>query len=256
MPRRLAMQGLIVMSLTVCAANAAEPQRYAVVIGINDYADPAVPDLRFAESDARAVFDTLTDPAVGRFAKENVNLLLGPPGLPQCHQVSFLRAAGRGQGRSGRHLLLWPWSQGGGRSILGDAERPGQGTAGHGAVQHRHPQVHRHDPLAASGHPSGLLLRRQHGQEGPHRSWQAVRRVRRQGTRRDRRGPRRIKKPWSTPTRRAGVFTHFLVSGLRGGADANEDGVVTFEELWSFLGDNVRKASVKQGGPARAEDHH
>ncbi|MCD6364833.1 MAG: hypothetical protein J7M14_03070, partial [Planctomycetes bacterium] len=50
------------------------------------------------------------------------------------------------------------------------------------------------------------------------------------------------------PDKKAGVFTYFLVGGLRGRADSNADGVVTFEELWGYLGRNVRKASVKQGG--------
>jgi TolB-like protein len=50
------------------------------------------------------------------------------------------------------------------------------------------------------------------------------------------------------PDAQSGVFTHYLVTGLRGQADANEDGAVTFEELWTYLGENVRKASVRQGG--------
>ena len=36
------------------AAMAASPQRHAVLIGINDYADPAIPALKYAESDAKA----------------------------------------------------------------------------------------------------------------------------------------------------------------------------------------------------------
>ena len=58
--------------LALCAACLGDPpvsgspQRYAVAIGINDYADPAIPDLKYAESDAKAVYDTLTNQAVGR----------------------------------------------------------------------------------------------------------------------------------------------------------------------------------------------
>ena len=68
---------LIVMTFPTWAA-ADGPQRHAVVIGINDYADKAIPDLKYAEADARAVHGTLIDPAVGRFPKENVRLILGP----------------------------------------------------------------------------------------------------------------------------------------------------------------------------------
>jgi hypothetical protein len=50
---------------TTTTIHAARPQRHAVIIGINDYADPAIPDLKYAESDAKVVYDTLTDPAIG-----------------------------------------------------------------------------------------------------------------------------------------------------------------------------------------------
>jgi 2C-methyl-D-erythritol 2,4-cyclodiphosphate synthase len=57
---------------TTTTIHAARPQRHAVIIGINDYADPAIPDLKYAESDAKAVYDTLTDPAVGTGGMGNV----------------------------------------------------------------------------------------------------------------------------------------------------------------------------------------
>ena len=74
-------KGLTCLAVTVfacCATAAADaPQRWAVVVGINDYADPAIPDLKYAESDAKAVYATLTDAKIGRFPKANVTLLLG-----------------------------------------------------------------------------------------------------------------------------------------------------------------------------------
>jgi formylglycine-generating enzyme required for sulfatase activity/uncharacterized caspase-like protein len=60
-------------------ASAGGPWRtdaYAVVIGINSYVDPKIPDLRFAREDAEAVYQVLTDPEVGRFKPEHVALLL------------------------------------------------------------------------------------------------------------------------------------------------------------------------------------
>ncbi len=38
-----------------------------------------------------------------------------------------------------------------------------------------------------------------------------------------------------------GVFTYWLVEGLRGAADANHDGVVSVSELFAFVHDNVRE---------------
>ena len=47
-----------------------------MIIGISDYQDPNIPDLRFARKDAEAVYEVLTDPAIGGFKKENVLLLV------------------------------------------------------------------------------------------------------------------------------------------------------------------------------------
>ncbi|WKZ16568.1 MAG: PEGA domain-containing protein [Candidatus Jettenia caeni] len=50
-------------------------QRYAVVIGISDYKDPKIPDLKYADADAQAFYDFITSPVGGSFHKENVLLL-------------------------------------------------------------------------------------------------------------------------------------------------------------------------------------
>jgi Caspase domain len=44
-----------------------------------------------------------------------------------------------------------------------------------------------------------------------------------------------------------GAFTYFLAKGLRGEADANKDGVVTADELWSYLRGKVAAASGRAG---------
>ena len=49
---------------------------HAVVIGINEYRDSRIPNLRFARADAEAIYAVLTDPDLGRFKPENVTLLL------------------------------------------------------------------------------------------------------------------------------------------------------------------------------------
>lgn len=50
-------------------------QRYAVVVGISDYKDPKIPDLKYADADAQAFYDFITSPVGGNFNKENVMLL-------------------------------------------------------------------------------------------------------------------------------------------------------------------------------------
>jgi len=63
--RNIAALACLCVLWTTATIHAAGPQRHAVIIGINDYADPSIPALKYAESDAKAVYDTLTDPAVG-----------------------------------------------------------------------------------------------------------------------------------------------------------------------------------------------
>lgn len=50
--------------------------RHAVIIGINDYADPAIPDLQTCVNDAQAMFDLLSDPNAGAVSPDNITLLL------------------------------------------------------------------------------------------------------------------------------------------------------------------------------------
>jgi|GEM_PF-4141799 len=50
-------------------------QRYAVVVGISDYKDARIPDLKYADVDAQSFYDFITSPIGGNFTKENVLLL-------------------------------------------------------------------------------------------------------------------------------------------------------------------------------------
>ena len=51
-------------------------QRWAVVIGVSEYQDSRIPSLRYAARDAQSVYDWLVSPNGGRFAPSRVNLLL------------------------------------------------------------------------------------------------------------------------------------------------------------------------------------
>lgn len=50
--------------------------RHAVIVGIDQYTDPSIRDLSFAAADARAIYDVLTDKTLGRFEEKNVELLI------------------------------------------------------------------------------------------------------------------------------------------------------------------------------------
>ena len=49
-----------------------------------------------------------------------------------------------------------------------------------------------------------------------------------------------------------GVFTHFLLDGLKGAADADNDGIVTFTEVFDHVSNNVRQATNGQQNPQKS----
>ncbi len=50
--------------------------KWAVVIGLADFADPNIPKLKYSGKDAKDFYDYLVDPAQGHFAKDHVKLLV------------------------------------------------------------------------------------------------------------------------------------------------------------------------------------
>ncbi len=73
-------------SLTISRTVSTEPQdteiqqevanKYAVIIGIGNYEDDDIPDLRYSRKDAESLYALITEPQVGGFPKENVRLLV------------------------------------------------------------------------------------------------------------------------------------------------------------------------------------
>lgn len=49
-----------------------------------------------------------------------------------------------------------------------------------------------------------------------------------------------------------GVFTHFLLDGLRGAGDLDSNGIVTFTELFDQVSNNVRQATSGRQNPQRS----
>src|SRR5262245_537378 len=89
--RPLLFAALVVLSLVgyFSVANA-EPQKWAVVVGIGQYRDASIPSLRYAGADARAMHDFLVDPKGGAFPRSHVTLLIDQ----QATQVALRSALG------------------------------------------------------------------------------------------------------------------------------------------------------------------
>ena len=66
-------------------------ERWAVVIGVSEYADPTVPALRYADDDARAFRDFLLSPAAGMggFKPENIRYLVNEQATYRGIRLAF-----------------------------------------------------------------------------------------------------------------------------------------------------------------------
>ncbi len=227
--------------------HAEAPQRHAIIIGINDYADPAIPDLRFAESDAKAIYQTLVDPAIGRFNKDHVTLMLGKDATPSAIKAALYKLRGVGKD----DLVVIFYSGHGAKEgdeafwVTQAAERKALPAT---ALRNKDIReflakipAQRLVILLDCCYAASTIKKTLDDPASLFGAFAGKGRVTIAGAAEN-------QEALEYEDKKAGVFTYFLVSGLRGQADGNTDGVVTFEELWTYLGDNVRKASVKQGG--------
>ncbi|MBI4545731.1 MAG: caspase family protein [Gemmatimonadetes bacterium] len=233
-------------------------RRWAVVIGVSDYKDPAIPDLRYADEDARAVYDFLRSPeaGLGGIPAENILLLLDQQATARSirsalltflkqsteDDVIFIYLAGHGmpdpQRLNDLYILAYD-------TELADLAATGVPmedinqaitkayarskilftdachSAGVGAGGSRAVNINQINGLfldAMSTSSGGFVAftaseAAQLSQEGAE---------------------------WGGGH---GVYTHFLLEGLRGDADEDKDYIVTLGELMEYTRDRVRRAT-------------
>jgi uncharacterized caspase-like protein len=226
-------------------------KRHGLVIGIESYADPRL-TLGCARADAQAMYDLMVDPRCGLFEPQNVELLLDR----QATTDAVWRALAHLRKRVGEEDTVWIY------------------YAGHAAAQGDTVYWVTHDAdvddlfataltrdriaevLTALPARRVLMLL-----DCCHAAATAVQKnpVRAALTRDDvfgrfaGRGTIVLaasdgkQKSVELSDQGHGAFTYYLVSGLRGEADADGDGVVTADELWSYLRGKVTEASRNVG---------
>ncbi len=242
-------------------------ERYAVVVGIDDYPDPDIEDLEFAEEDARAFADFLRSDAAGDggLPGSHVHLLTGEEATARNiraalnevrhratnRDIVYLYLAGRVGPEPDRVDPLYLYSHDAERGqlpgtavefddlrkflqevqayqtvVLADADRSGmiQQENRRGVFANVVRQAFTGSMEVAQG---GLLLIT--ATEGGGASQESVR--------------------WGGGH---GIFTYVILEGLRGGADADGDGVVTLEELARYTIEGVREATEGGQVPANA----
>ena len=270
-PRR----GAPVMPLVAQAAPGSPSvagDRWAVVIGISTYADSRVPSLRYGASDARAFYDWAVRPDGGRYAPSRVKLLVddqatcenirealfvwlkqalaedtvtiyfaghGSPESPDSPENLFLLPHDVRYDRiSTTAFPMWDIETALKRYIkakrvvvIADACHSG-GVGQSFDIARRAERGLKANPISAgiqnlSRVGDGVCVisasdKQQYSQEG---------------------------KAWGGGH---GVFTFFLLKGLRGEADYNTDGSITLGELTSYVSQEVRRATKNAQSPTVA----
>ncbi len=225
-------------------------ERWAVVIGIGEYRDPRIADLDFAATDARAMHEFLRSEAAGPFEEDHILLLTDEAASAQAMREAlfvflqqadwddlvFIYFAGHGAPDPSRpdNLYLLP----------ADADVNALASTGFPmwdvkTALRRQIAAERVIVIADACHSAGTA----EGDDGA--------------------GSNPIGGSFAdlfSPSRRLtltaadvnelsfedpkwggghGIFTHFILEGLRGSADADGDGIVTFIEVAGFVKQQV-----------------
>ena len=225
--------------------------RYGLVIGIEEYRDSRL-NLRCAKADATSIYNLMIDPDCGMFPKDNVCLLLNE----EATKDAIWRALSALRRTVGANDTAWVY------------------YAGHAAPEESNLYWVTHDAdvddLYGTGLSNGqiskvlndirasrllVLLDCCHAaataaQKNPTRAVLTAEEVFACY-----KGKGRITLSSSDGKEKSvelgdvghGAFTYFLEKGLCGEADADNDGVVTADELWQYLHAKVTEASQKAG---------
>lgn len=251
---------------TAAAAQFDAGKRWAVAIGVNDYGDPAIPDLRYCVADAKLLARTLHEKC--GYPEENVLVLtddqerahLRPLRLNLHYQVAqWLKQAGpndtvlvyfsghgfqdkvsaEGEALAGAQHYL----------ALQDTERANLALTGLRTENLR-------DTLAQCQAAQKLLVldcchagSGARGDEAVGPSSEEV-----ASAFRNAKGLITLascgqdQKSWEWEDKGQGLFTYYLAQGLQGEADRDGDGVVDSDELYNYTVQTVRPAALRVFG--------
>lgn len=222
-------------------------EKWAVIVGVNEYDDPNILPLKYAVSDAQALYDLLTDPNQGGFERDNV-ILLTDDTEPMPTRTEILRAL----------TTL--------RKAVSPTDTVFLSFSGHGIEQ---------DGIAYLIPRDGVLDILADEAISMERFYQAFGKASVQvafldachsgisppgGKNTDERMGKRMadsifadatgrvvlsscyinEKSWEYPEKKHGVFSYFLLEGLKGKADSGGDGYVTVSEVNSYVTQKVK----------------
>jgi TolB-like protein len=234
-------------------------KRWAVVIGVSKYADASVPGLRYADADARAMYDFLRSPAGGAVPEGQARLLLNEQATTAAIRDAlfvFLQQASEDD-----QVTVYVASHG-----APDPHRPSNlyilsydtdlrrvaSTAfpmwDFQTALRRQIAAQRVVVIADACHAAGALVSDatpiNQAFAGLFTPSMRMTLSAADGGEFSREGPQ-----WGGGH---GVFTWTLLNGLKGDADADRDGVVTFTEAAAYVRAHVAQATNGEQNPQRA----
>ena len=243
--------------------------RWAVVIGVADYVDTRIPSLRYASKDAKAFYDWAVSPTGGRFAPARVKLLLDKQstgasikgalfnwlGQTLEEDIVIIYFAGHGSPQSPDrpdNLFLLPY----------DCRYDNITTTGFPmwdieTALNRYIKAKRVVVVADACHSGGVgqsfdIARRANRGLKVNPISTGIQSLSKVGegvcviSASDENQYSQESKDWGGGH---GVFTYFLLRGLKGEADFNKDKSVTLGELTSYLSQEVRRATKNAQSP-------
>jgi uncharacterized caspase-like protein len=243
-------------------------EQWAVVIGVSRHEDPTIPRLRYTVPDAEAIYQTLL--ASGGFKRERVLLLTDKTDRkPTLRNIRWALGTflARSAGKDDTVLIFFAGH--------GAPEVDPRGVERDGFAKYLVPADAEADDLYSSALPmdeletifsrieaervvafldtcySGAAGGRTFGSRktrAGHVDDEFIQRLARSRGRAIITASRAAEVSLELPELGHGVFTYYLVEGLRGAADTNTDGIVTLQELYEFVEQQVARKARAAGG--------
>ena len=243
---------------------------HAVIIGINQYKDKSIPDLNFARADAEAIYNVLSDPELGRISPDNIFLLLDEDATQRKIRSAIGTKIPR---RAGEDDVVYIYFAGHGAPVIDprsgskdgmekylvpvDAELEDLRATGismeeikkfFGWIEAK--QVIFFIDSCYSGGAGGRTFQNPQYRTRASLTDEFLDNLASEG---------RVvisacnvnEVSLEISNMNHGLFTHYLVEGLQGKGDKDRDGLVTIDELYEYVYDNVSRHARKFGGSMR-----
>jgi len=229
---------------------------WAIVVGINDYSDSEIEDLIYCENDARAFEDALTES--GGFPKDRVKLFTGA-NADQTSIYAALKSIADAKSLPERSTIVFYFSghgfaYGGSNYII-----PQDGTVFPDLIDSRNLKLERiEEMLAESSFERQLIFidacRNQvttGGKDiGTKGFAETVLTVNAKGMKVFL-GTEFGQVSRESEEMKSGIFTHFLIDGISGAADLDNNGVIQFYELSGYVSTKMEERNIGARYPQR-----